>query len=119
VFSDGVTYALPAGAVSGIASRPARPGDKISIAGVGFGAVTPPAAPGQVVQQINTLAAPLQVFIGGAPATLTYWGLAPNAIGAYQFDVTVPSVAGGDAVPLTFTLDGVPGTQTLYIAVQN
>jgi hypothetical protein len=30
----------------------------------------------------------------------------------------VPNAAAGDAVPLTFTLNGVNSTQTLYVAVQ-
>jgi uncharacterized protein (TIGR03437 family) len=36
----------------------------------------------------------------------------------YQFNVVVPDVPASDLVPLTFTLGGNPGTQTLYIAVQ-
>jgi uncharacterized protein (TIGR03437 family) len=35
----------------------------------------------------------------------------------YQFNVTVPAVADNNLVPLTFSLGGVPGAQTLYIAV--
>jgi uncharacterized protein (TIGR03437 family) len=69
------------------------------------------------VQGSNTLASSFQVFLGGMSATAIYAGLAPNYTGLYQFNVVVPSVAAGDAVPLTFTLGGVAGTQTLYIAV--
>jgi uncharacterized protein (TIGR03437 family) len=39
-------------------------------------------------------------------------------VGLYQFNVVVPSVAAGDAVPVTFTFAGTNATQTLYIAVQ-
>jgi uncharacterized protein (TIGR03437 family) len=46
-------------------------------------------------------------------------GLAPDYTGLYQFNITVPNGAAGNAVALTFTLNGVPGTQTLYLAVQN
>ena len=59
------------------------------------------------------------MFMGGMSATASYAGLAPNYTGLYQFNVIVPNVAASDAVPLTFTLGGVPGTQTLYIAVAN
>jgi uncharacterized protein (TIGR03437 family) len=45
--------------------------------------------------------------------------LAPQAVGLYQFNVVVPNVTGSDTVPLTFTLGGVSGAQTLYVAVQN
>ena len=64
----------------------------------------------------NSLAAPLQVRIGDQPATVGYAGLAPGAVGLYQFNVVVPNVSG--AVPLTFSLGGTAGQQTLYVAVQ-
>ena len=67
----------------------------------------------------STLNTSLQISIGGKSATLSYWGLAPNFVGLYQFNVVVPNVAASDAVPLTFTLGGVSGTQTLYLAVGN
>ena len=56
--------------------------------------------------------------IGQIRATVTYSGLAPGAIGLYQFNVVVPNVAPGDAVPVTFTLNGVTGSQTLVTAIQ-
>jgi uncharacterized protein (TIGR03437 family) len=37
----------------------------------------------------------------------------------YQFNVVVPADAGNGTVPLTFTVDGVAGTQTLSLAVTN
>lgn len=111
-------YVLPPGAISGVASRQAKPGEVITMYGVGFGAVQPDSPAGQIVAQTNQLASALQVSFGGAPATqITYDGLAPNYVGLYQFDVTVPSVADSDLVPLTFQLGATPGTQTLYIAI--
>ena len=65
------------------------------------------------------MAAQLHVLFGQTEATVGYDGLAPNAVGLYQFNVVVPNVAPSDTVPLTFTLGGVAGTQTLYIALQN
>ena len=57
--------------------------------------------------------------IGGAPATVQYAGLAPGAIGLYQINVFVPTTAtANDLTPVTFTVNGTSGTQTLYIAVQ-
>jgi uncharacterized protein (TIGR03437 family) len=47
IFSDG-TFALPAGAISGVSSRPAKPGDEIVLYGVGFGPVTPDIPAGQL-----------------------------------------------------------------------
>lgn len=118
LFSDGATFVLPPGAIAGVSSRRAKPGDSITLYGIGFGSVTPNIPAGQVVQQTNTLAAQLHVLFGQTEATVGYDGLAPNAVGLYQFNVVVPNVAASDTVPLTFTLGGVAGSQTLYIAVQ-
>jgi uncharacterized protein (TIGR03437 family) len=117
LFADG-TYVLPTGAIPGIPSRPAKPGETIVLYGVGFGPVIPAISAGQLVQQSNTLASGLQMFLGGVPATASYAGLAPNYTGLYQFNVVVPNIASGN-VPLTFTLGNVSGTQTLSIAVGN
>jgi len=116
-FQDGA-FALPPGAIAGVASRRAHFGDVLTLWGIGFGSVTPNTPAGQLVPQLNTLAAPFHILFGQTEATLQYDGLAPNAVGLYQFNVVVPNVAASDTVPLTFTLGGVPGTQTLYIAVQ-
>lgn len=119
-FSDGVTYVLPPGAVPGVSSRQAKPGEVITIYGVGFGGVTPSIPAGQVVQQFNTLASPVAFSFGGTAATANYSGLAPSQVGLYQFNVTVPNVPNSDLVPLTFTLGGTAvNTQTLYTAIHN
>jgi uncharacterized protein (TIGR03437 family) len=117
-FTDGV-YVLPPNAIPGLTSRQAKPGETIVIYGIGFGPVTPNIPAGQIVQQNNSLALPAQVSIGGAPATLAYYGLAPTFIGLYQFNLVVPSLADNDAAPLTFTLGSGSGSQTLYTAVHN
>ena len=119
LFPDGVTYVAPPGSISGITSRQAKPGETIIVYGVGFGPVTPTIPAGQVVQQSNSLTSPLQVFFGQTPATLSYSGLAPGAVGLYQFNVVVPNVVNSDAVAITFPLGGVNGSQTLYTAVHN
>jgi uncharacterized protein (TIGR03437 family) len=110
---------LPPGAISGLTSRRAKPGDVITLYGIGFGAVTPSIPAGQIVGQANTLVAPFHLLFGQAEATLKYDGLAPSAVGLYQFNVVVPNVTASDTVPVTFTLAGVAGAQPLYIAVGN
>jgi uncharacterized protein (TIGR03437 family) len=119
LFPDGMTYVLPPGAIAGLPSQRAQPGDTITFYGVGFGAVIPNIPAGQVVQQDNALALPFQIKFGTTQARVTYDGLAPDAVGSYQFEVVVPSIPSSDAVPVTFTLNGVAGTQTLYMSVQN
>lgn len=108
-------FALPTGAMGN--SRPARPGEVLVMYGLGFGPVTPAIPTGTLETQSNRLQNPLQMFFGSTNAPFQYDGLAPNFAGLYQFNVVVPSVADNDAVPLTFNLGGVAGTQTLFIAV--
>ena len=96
-----------------------RPGDTITLYGIGFGPVTPQVDAGEIAPASSALELPLQFVFGGAPATLAYAGLAPGSVGLYQFNVVVPGVAAGGATPLTFTLGGVSGEQTLYVAVEN
>jgi uncharacterized protein (TIGR03437 family) len=119
LFPDGITYVLPPGAIAGLPSRRSQPGDIITFYGVGFGPVVPNIPAGQIAEQSNTLAAPLRIMFGTTQATATYDGLAPDEVGSYQFDVVVPNIPSSDAVPVTFTLAGMTGSQTLYVAVQN
>jgi uncharacterized protein (TIGR03437 family) len=114
---DGATYILPTGAIPSVASRPAHPGDTITMYGIGFGAVMPNIPAGQIAAGSTQLAASLQILFGQTSALMTYVGQAPGFVGLYQFDVVVPAVPDNDLVPLTFNLGGVAGTQTLYIAV--
>jgi len=122
----GGTLALPASAASsaaegsmpGSSARPAHPGETMILYGVGFGPVTPIIAAGAVVQSENRLALPFQIFFGGAPAAVSYAGLAPGTVGLYQFNVVVPDGAAGDAVPITLKVNGRSGQQALYTAVQ-
>jgi uncharacterized protein (TIGR03437 family) len=116
ILSDG-SYAFPAGAIAGVASRPAHPGESIILYGVGFGPVMPPINAGQIATVLTQIVAPLQIFFGQTAAAIQYDGLTPASVGLYQFNLTVPAVPDNDLVPITFTLGGVAGTQTLYLAV--
>lgn len=119
LFPDYVTFAMPSGAVAGVPSRPAKHGDTLIIYALGFGPVTPNLNAGVIVTQANTLAEPFTISVGGVPVTPQYDGLAPNYTGLYQINIQIPANAPtGDAVPLTFTLNGTAGAQTLYIAIQ-
>jgi uncharacterized protein (TIGR03437 family) len=118
LFPDNATFVLPSGAIAGQPSRPAKAGDTITLYGVGFGAVAPTIQAGRIVQTNNALAFPFRLNIGPTEATVTYAGLAPNLVGLYQFNVTVPKLNATGAVRLSFTLGGVAGTQNLALAVQ-
>jgi uncharacterized protein (TIGR03437 family) len=119
LFSDGQTFVLPANAISGVPSRPAMVGETITIYGIGFGPVTGGFTAGTIVTAQNSLTTPIQIFFGSTQATPSYYGLAPGFTGLYQFNVVVPSVSANMSLPISFSLGGVKGTQTLYIAVAN
>ena len=84
---------------------------------MGFGPLVPDVPAGQIVTQSNQLASSLQILFGSTSAQVPYFGLAPQFVGRYQFNVVLPAVPDNGLVPLTFKLGGVAGTQTLYIAV--
>ncbi len=118
VFPDGSTFVAPSGAIPGAASRPARPGETIVLYGIGFGPVTPSIDAGEIVQEMNALDLPIQFFFSQTPAEHFYAGLVATCMGLYQFNVIVPAGVSGDAVPLSFTLGGASGEQTLFVAIQ-
>jgi uncharacterized protein (TIGR03437 family) len=117
-FTDGVTFVGPTGAFPGFTSRPAKPGETIVIFGIGFGPVSGSIPAGQIVQQLNSLTTAVQFQLNGTPAPLGYYGLAPQAVGEYQFNMTIPAIGAGDAA-LTFTLGNTTNQQTLYVTVGN
>ncbi|MBX9599525.1 MAG: hypothetical protein K2X35_00920 [Bryobacteraceae bacterium] len=112
-----------AGNFAGVASRMARPGDRLIVYGIGFGAVAVDgAAPSRYVGVapgvLNRLVKPVVFRFGQVEARLEYAGLAPQAIGLYQFNLIVPRIPEG-AVQLNVTLDGSPIGQTLFLDIAN
>jgi uncharacterized protein (TIGR03437 family) len=118
LFADGF-YDLPPGLVSEIASRRAVPGDTIMLYGIGFGPVSDGTQAGVIDQNLNQVNASVDFSIGGVSATVSYAGLTPGVVGLYQFNVVVPNIPASDITPLTFTLNGTPGPQTLYLFIGN
>jgi uncharacterized protein (TIGR03437 family) len=104
------------GLIAGVNFRPAKPGDAITIYGIGFGPVTPSTPAGTVALGTTSLVNPATFKLGGVPVVLTYSGLAPNAVGLYQFNLTVPNVAAGDQ-PLTVDIGGITLDQKLVLTV--
>jgi uncharacterized protein (TIGR03437 family) len=118
LFSDGF-YDLPPGLVSEVASRRAVPGDTIMLFGIGFGPVSDGTLAGVIDQNTNQVNASVDITIGGVSATIPYAGLTPGVVGLYQFNVVVPNIPASDTTPLTFTVDGTPGQQTLDLFIGN
>lgn len=117
LFQDG-TYVGPPGLISGVNFRPAKPGDQVTVYGIGFGDVTPTSiTPGLVVSGLNQLATAYNLRLNGVQVTTTYGGLAPGFVGLYQFNFAIPDVPNGDQ-QLTHTLGGDTSTQSLFLTVQ-
>lgn len=116
--SDGA-YVLNTGAIAGINSRPAKPGDLIIAYGIGFGDVTPALLPGVIAEQSNQLNNPVGFSFGPTPATLLYSGLAPNFVGLYEFYITVPMGLANGNYEINVTQNGVAVPQTMYLTVHD
>jgi uncharacterized protein (TIGR03437 family) len=109
---------------SSVQSRPAKPGDTISLYGTGFGPTTAPLNP-ELAQSVaiplahtgGDITLPLcTVTIGGQPAQAQFAGLVSP--GLYQVNVVVPQVPNGDQAVAMTLLSGPSITQQLFIPVQ-
>lgn len=114
VATDG-TLLGPAGLFgAGTTTRPARPGETISLFGTGFGPTNPAVPAGQNFSGAANLANPATVTIGGMNATVTFAGL--SGPGLYQLNVTVPQLPSGDQAVVA-TVGGVQSPAGASIAV--
>lgn len=130
ITSDGLQAVAVHADYSLVSSQnPARPGDAITLYGVGFGPVTPSAitgaaagaAPPSVISPTPT------VGINAHNATILFAGLSPGSVGLYQFNIVVPDGLGignlpalinvGGQISNVFSLpvQGQPGVQTELI----
>lgn len=116
-YSDNTTFVGPANLISGAAFRPAKAGDTIIIYGLGFGALSTPVSTGQIAS-LDPTATPVTFTINGATVTPTYAGAAPGFVGAYQFNLVIPSNAGTGDVAIEASVGGVSTGQSLYINLQ-
>ncbi len=91
----------------GSANSPANPaarGTTITLFGTGEGLVTPQVPSGSLVpvNSPTSFTQPVQVLIGGRPATVTYSGGAPGQVsGVFQINIVVPNNIDAGAVPVT------------------
>lgn len=112
--------AQPEGAVPGIASEPARPGNVLMIFATGLGVVDAPPPDGQnSMDRLRHTATVPTVLIGNHEARVLFSGLSPQFVGVYQLNVEVPSsVPAGNAVPLQIRIGGVTTSDRVTIAVR-
>jgi uncharacterized protein (TIGR03437 family) len=102
------------------ASNPAQAGDIVVVYCTGLGATNPAVRSGEAApaSPLANVATPVQVTIGGQPATVQFAGLTPNFVGLYQVNVQIPGgVTLGSSVPLVISQDGVP-SNTVTLALR-
>jgi len=117
--ANSTIYAAPSGSIPGSDSRAVKPGEFITIFCTGLGAVNDPPGTGRPASSnpLSKTTATPEVSVGGVNATVSFSGLAPGFVGEYQVDVQIPASApGGNAVPLTLSINGVQ-SNTVTIAV--
>ena len=95
----------------------AKAGDRITIWCTGLGELQEMVTAGNYGPASSTLATPVSLSIGRQPATIQSSGLAPQLVGIYFVQATVPSgVAAGDQVPVTLTaITAVSPTVTMAV----
>jgi len=108
-------------------SNPASAGSVIAVYMTGEGQTSPPGITGSVTcaggcastNQIPTTEAPVTAFIEGLPATVGFYGEAPDLVaGVMQVNVTIPSYIQPSIVPLSIKIGGVSTQSGVTIAVK-
>lgn len=111
------SLAAPAGTFDG--ARPVSAGETIAIFAEGLGAVSNQPATGAAAgsNPLSIAATTPTVTIGGVPATVTFAGLAPGAVGEYQINAQIgANTPGGNAVPVVVSVGG-SSSNSVTIAV--
>jgi uncharacterized protein (TIGR03437 family) len=103
----------------GLATRPAKPGETVTLYATGYGPTNPPTVAGQVIgTPAPTLASPVTVRIGGQPATLA--GNTGYVIfaGQCQFNVAIPSNLPDGDYQVELDIGGRAAQSDMFITVQ-
>ncbi len=103
--SSGALVGTP-GLIAGANFAPAKPGDVLSIYGVGFGATSPSVPPGILATAAASTTGTPTVTIGGVTAAVLYAGLAPGFAGLYQVNLTVPMGVQSGNQPIVIQVNG-------------
>jgi uncharacterized protein (TIGR03437 family) len=109
--TDG-TLALPSNL--GVPAHPAHRGDIVTIYALGLGPVSPSVGTGTgapAAEPLARTANTVEVFFGGgfitpSAAVPAYAGLAPNYVGLYQINVTIPADAPIGNIPVMINMPG-------------
>jgi len=92
----------------------AVPGDTVTFYGVGFGATVNSIPAGMIAPLGSALLDTLTWQFGSTAATVLFSGLAPGAVGLYQFNVLIPDIPAGE-YPITVRVGGQAVPQVLNL----
>jgi uncharacterized protein (TIGR03437 family) len=109
VNSDGSAAVLSQAGTQITPSNPATPGQVLSIYATGLGPVSPAIQTGQLTPLgtlYNTTNQPT-VTVGSSSASVSFAGLAPNFVGLYQINFTVPAGIAAGNLPLVVGVGGI------------
>jgi len=112
--ADGVLVAAT-GAVPGVATRPAKPGDSIALYATGLGQTSPAYRSGELVPVPLPLAAPLAATVGGVAGRVHFAGLVSP--GLYQVNIEVPDLPNGSHA-LVLQVSGASSQAAVRLTVQ-
>lgn len=115
--SDGQLSAAP-GAIPGLTTRPARPGETLIVYANGLGPVTPAVANGAPGNPLRTNVTTPTVLFGGIAVTPAFSGMTPQFPGVNQINVVVPAGITGNAVPIQLRQGGLTSSDKVVIAIQ-
>ena len=105
----------------GRTSRPAVPGDVVTLFGTGFGPVLPPLASGESAVEPRGLAADsVRTMIGQVEldaSDIFYAGAAPNLAGLYQLSVRIPETVSAGTHDFSVMVDGVQSAAGPKLAI--
>jgi uncharacterized protein (TIGR03437 family) len=96
-------------------ARPVKPGETLTLFGVGFGSTSPVVPAGKVFSSSAPTTAPVTVTIGGVSAPISFSGIVEA--GLYQINLTLPNAPSGDQ-PVVATINGVQTPPGPVVAVQ-
>ncbi len=99
-------------------TNPINPKDSLTIYLTGMGQTTPPILAGQPapVNPLSAAAVQPVITLGGSALSVSYAGLAPDEVGVYQINATVPfGVPTGLAVPLVISQGGASTTLNVRV----
>jgi uncharacterized protein (TIGR03437 family) len=87
--------------------HPAKPGDILTLYGVGFGPVTPEPATGAPAGSapLSVISPPPSFSINGHNAIVQFAGLSPGYVGLYQLNVVVPDGLGTGDLPAVLSVN--------------